>query len=881
MFILYRLVLFCLFSVSIYSSCDLKSEMLASGHFPKLDFTPCAIVNVTVDCSCLSLTDIQPSWFPSYTEVLLFNNNKLKVMPNYTFSHLQHLKILNLSKNDIQEIEIDAFHGLGELENVQLYQNKFCFNDSVKLDRIFQHTPSLTELNIIQNTDCDNVTNSFLTKLTKLRRLEIRYNSDRLYLGPEFTRLRDLKYLKIVGDAQIIDNLTFVYVGNLTGLELSIMNSLNSISSDAFQPLINLKSLRIIDISLNLSYVLSRLGPFQGRNMSEMTLDTISIDVHAERPREDGYLTRNNTQYLRNICVASLSLQNCRIYYITVDAVGGDQLETWNNCLVNLVISGNPLTGNRFALLKLVKLKQLKSVTMSDVFRSCVDYAQFPLHFEEHRLDSQSNGSISTAIEDKETPDHDVLNGLDTSTNVTCAKNHTASIDQRVQIGDSTHFYISENLRYINARRLVISSLVEDHFIIYGAHNAEYLDISDSGFKDFTGIVEGFTSLRTCILSGNDLSKVSIPFFEYLPSMENLALSNCRLERDFMSQHSHVLFKNLTRLRQLDLSSNSLNYLSKNTFLFNSHLQFVNLSRNLFREIPFTLRYTPELRALDLSVNSLSSIDISTTKDLDHHVTKTGYLKLYLQGNVLSCGCNDITFLQWMKTTLVTFDLNGNFTCINEKGERTYILFHSDLESLWRECNGILFLYLSVIIMCLYFIGLCIVFIIYRNKQFLISYLLQTFVGFKISTRKDYKIDVYIGYSDRDYKFPCKDLREFFENSLGYKTFLIDRDLIASVDKASGIVDALNASWRILLVCSESFLKEDDWSMFTMRSAIYTQSPANPARVVVLVHKDCLHLLPTTLIGSVNEEKIIVVSEWKINYEMKQKLTTHLSGDKI
>ncbi|KAK0066954.1 leucine-rich repeat-containing protein 4B [Biomphalaria pfeifferi] len=465
--------------------------MLVSGHYPKLDFTPCAIVNVTVDCSCLSLTNIQPSWFPSYTEVLLFNNNKLKVLPNYTFSHLQHLKILDLSNNDIQEIEIDAFHGLGKLENLQLYQNKYCFYDSVKLDRIFQPTPSLTKLNIIQNTDClvDNVTNSFLTKLTKLRRLEISYNSEHLYLGPEFTRLRDLKYLKIVGDSQIIDNLTFVYVGNLTGLELCHMNSLNSISSDAFQPLINLKVLKMIDISLNLSYVLLRLESFQGRNMSEMTLDTISIDVHEERPKENGYLTRHNTQYLRNICVSSLTLQNCLINYITVEAVGVAQLETWNNCLVNLVISDNPLTGNRFALLKLLNLKQLKSVTMTDVFRYCVEYAPFPVHFEEYRLDSQSNWLIAMTIDNKETPDHVVFNGLDTSTHVTWTKNNTTSIDQRIQIGDSGNFYISENLRYINARRLFISALVNVHFIFYGAPNVEYLDISDSGFHDFTGLL--------------------------------------------------------------------------------------------------------------------------------------------------------------------------------------------------------------------------------------------------------------------------------------------------------------------------------------------------------------------------------------------------------
>ncbi|KAI8779917.1 toll receptor 4, partial [Biomphalaria glabrata] len=67
-----------------------------------------------------------------------------------------------------------------------------------------------------------------------------------------------------------------------------------------------------------------------------------------------------------------------------------------------------------------------------------------------------------------------------------------------------------------------------------------------------------------------------------------------------------------------------------------------------------------------------------------------------------------------------------------------------------------------------------------------------------------------------DYQFPCIELREYLERNLKLSTFIIDRDLLASLDKASGIVDAINSCWRVLLVCSKSFLEDEDWSMFTM-----------------------------------------------------------------
>ncbi|KAK6964486.1 TLR cluster1 member 32 [Biomphalaria glabrata] len=613
--------------------------------------------------------------------------------------------------------------------------------------------------------------------------------------------------------------------------------------------------------------------PFKDRNMTEISLYNVN-NIHTRTdPRVEGYVTYKDTKYLLNICLETLTLMQVHIYYFTLDAFR--YLDTWNRCLVNLYISKNSLLGSELILNRLLTIKTLQRVTITEVFRPCFQFENFPRSSLSIQVKGKSqscskeNDKLSLQESMFTTKDYKLSNFSEENVSLKTEQDSSCGLHQIIRI--------SESLKYLNFRGTVGGQYMFCNFVFHGAQNVEYLDISDGGFKNFTGSVVGMESIKTVILSGNDVSLISKSYLDTAPALENLALANCQLDREFMSIHSGRLFQNLTRLQQLDLSSNLLNYLSTDTFMYNKHLKWLTLAQNQFREIPFSLKYTAELEVLDLRENSLNTIDMASIHQLDKIVTKSGHLQLLLSGNVLSCGCNDLQFLHWMRLTLVTFDQNGNFTCINNRGERTYTLIYPELDALWRDCWGSFFLYLALIILCLYMIGISLAFIMIKNKKFIITYFSQILGLFRVHTKQDYPIGVYIGYSDRDYQFPCKELRIFIERSLKCDTFLIDRDLIASVDKASGIVDALNASWRILLVCSKSFLKEDDWSMFTMRSAIYTQSSANPARVVVLVHKDCLPLLPTALLSSVNDENICVVSEWAMNYEMMQMLTTRLA----
>ncbi|XP_055865833.1 toll-like receptor 4 [Biomphalaria glabrata] len=824
-----------------------------------LRMSPCAYKHVTVDCSGLGLGNIEPDWFPTDSEMILLNSNHLTRLSKSSFSHLRSLKYLDLSYNYIDHIELGAFEGLFGLVKLNLSYNCVSFTGALNTTEVFKPLKALRDLDIIQNQYVSNGNASYtgLHNLKNLRFLSIGYFEENLYLGPEFRLFEKLESLKITGSVKFIQDNAFENLSGLKELHLIQMRDIVNISQKVFEPLKSLTSLQISNLKTDLQYFLTLLKPFVGRNMSEIFLDSVSMHRKKVYQITKGFLGVKDTKYLVNICLNSFTLINSYITYIYPNAMGGSPV--WRSCLRNLKISDNPLEGSSSELYRLLNYKNLETITVNNAFRGCNKFEEFP---------SFMGANISKVASSSEIPVGVTKVQMNKVYNSTLAQSCTPPC----QI-----ITVPKNLKSINFGRLINSMPLDKNLQFVGAKNLEYANVEDSGFHTCVGNIHGLTSLKTAVFSGNKMRDLSETFFDGFSGLENLALSKCLIQRDFMAFQSHRLFQNLKELRQLDLSFNSLNAFSNATFSFNSNLQFLNLSDNQFNYLPFNLKHTPELRVFDVTNNSIITINIDARHELDHLALRNGGFRLFLRGNILSCGCSDLLFLQWLKNTLVELDQGGNFSCIDKDGERSYTLCHQDLESLWRPCWGQYFLSIAVIIVCLYVIVFFIVFLYIKRKTFIISYFLQLFGHFHLRSRQDYKIDVFLGYSDTDYRFPCQDLRAYLEDTLKLTTFLNDRDLLATLNKASGIVEAINSSWRVLLVCSEGFLKDEDWSLFTMRSAMYAQSPANPGRVVVMVHQRCLRLLPTELLSAVEEDNILVVSEWKISYEMGEMLRTRLS----
>lgn len=412
------------------------------------------------------------------------------------------------------------------------------------------------------------------------------------------------------------------------------------------------------------------------------------------------------------------------------------------------------------------------------------------------------------------------------------------------------------------------------YYIISG--KLRYIDLRDNGFRISTGILLDFNMLETLLLSGNDGSVFSETFFDGICHLIQLDLSNCNLDVHFMSNHSARIFQNLLDLKRLDLSTNSLNALNPGTFASNRLIEKIDLSKNRFRSIPFRIENTPNLKLLNLQDNAITTLTLDERDEIDSVATQPAGFRLLISGNILSCGCNNFKFLIWLQTTGASLDDGRNVTCINDEGRLSYVSGVTDLEAVWRKCWGRTFLSVSLILFCGMITGFLLVFSIWKNKTFITSKILLILTGYKLKKPHDYAIGVFIGYAENDFIFPCFVLTKFIEEELHLTTYIYNRDNIPNRDRASSIVDAINASWRIILVVTDNFLCNDDWAMFTTRTAIYGLSPANPARVVVLVLENLQHRLPQEILCSVPEENIFVLASWESSYDLKEYLKTRL-----
>ncbi|KAK6964219.1 TLR cluster1 member 23 [Biomphalaria glabrata] len=831
----------------------------------------CNAYNLTVDCSGLNIKKINSSWFRNSTEIILLNNNAIQKLDNSTFVNLYHLKHLDLSNNMISHIELLAFEGLINLKSLILRYNEITFEQISPF--IFKPLYNLEHLDLIQKltTQKSDAPVLMLQPLTQLRNLSISTVRYVLYFEPEFLNFTSLEALEITGSTRNITDSSFENVKGLKELFLRDMVSMSFMDDHVFVPLKTLTRLRFNTFVIDLQHVLSLLWPFRGRNMSEMFFQGVTTSRLLPNPIKNGFLTQRDFVHLTHVCVESVSLIFGNIYYITANAF--INRTTWNSCLRHVAISGNALVGSSAALFPLGLLANLETVVINNALRPCLSFSPFPSVIVNENCALEPTISDNLSLSD-DISFRTIIRGRDSYK--LQEESYTMTTELFYIVKENIYLELSNHLLSLNLQRLFANFAFSWNIVILGAKKLQYIDISDSGFTTFVGSVQGLSTLRTAILSGNDVSILSESFFYAFYGLENLALSKCQLDKNLFATRSDRIFKNNTKLKELDISDNYLNGLSKGTFSKNSELIYLSLSGNQFKEIPFDLNFTQNLKILNISNNVITSLTAEVTAAIDFLNSKNKGFQLMLNGNILSCGCHDLSFLQWLNSTLVSLDNNRNYTCMSKDGERTNTLTFSDLESLWRQCWGEFFFYIAMIVLCLYIIGVVLMFLVLKNKNFFVSFFLHIVGNFKLHARSDYKTDVYIGYSDEDYRFPCKDLRQHLEKDLKLSTYLIDRDLLASLDKASGIVNAINSCWRVLLVCSKSFLKDEDWSMFTMRSAMYAQSPANPARIVLMVHTSCLSLLPTELLSVVNDENILVVSEWKINYILSEKLRTRL-----
>ena len=204
---------------------------------------------------------------------------------------------------------------------------------------------------------------------------------------------------------------------------------------------------------------------------------------------------------------------------------------------------------------------------------------------------------------------------------------------------------------------------------------------------ELIGPITGLLKLQYLDLSGNFCKFINRTFFQYVPSLQVLNLSNNALSQTFQSDDQSELFMNLRQLSNLDLSLNWITRLSEQMLRNNINLHILNLSFNAMSKFNVAIGHMKKLSILDLSYNQLVQLNLKTRSALNQ--MQTGSIHVHLIGNNLICSCETLDFLKWMHNSRnIHFVKKRNYTC--SFGTKTSVLFDeldTILQQLEKQCS--------------------------------------------------------------------------------------------------------------------------------------------------------------------------------------------------
>ncbi|XP_012939334.1 toll-like receptor 4 [Aplysia californica] len=862
---------------------DMSREQQA--HFPCVVFQEPG--GAVVDCRSRALLDVPTHEIPQNAVKLYLDDNSIDQLRDNCFGQLPHLKVLTISRNNLKQISRCAFCGLAGLELLDLEKNHLDLNASMWENEPFIGLSQLRTLNLLDNKN-DGRQSEFhcrlLSGIYSLDTLSLDTFYGNLTFGVLFANMTSLDHLTLSGGVSTLVNNSFqsLQTLGLKALTIKDANNLHTTELDAFQHLPSLQSLRITSTEQGIEATLRSLYPFRNRSMKTLYFSDIgkSQFVLGASKCYDGVIDAFKVEFLSQICVENFSLLDSRVFVLEGNTL---TRPLWQKCVQTLDISNNPLIGDRISFIQLMhQFKVIKTIRLANRKEAAYNSQRWnnnPVtgvrtcrqkHVDNVALtttDASESGpirSFPTNVAESRNLETFTRSKLEQSShNTSCGHMDNSQQCETLAVEkiSTIYFSIPKTLQILHMESFSRNlGPFSNNIIVTGGKNLRELYLPGNSLKFLSRVIKGISGLETLDISDNDCSVISPVFFQFLASVKTLKIRGALLDSMFMSTHSEHLFRSLTKLRSLDLSNNQLNLLSRDTFQNNSHLQTLNLANNRFTTIPLDLTILPNLTYLDLSRNSISQLSVKDMQLVELHAGTVTEFSLHLTGNMLVCTCSSIQFLTWLQNTKVNLDRPITYSCLTENGTLTTTADFSDVRALWRKCQGQTALLISVIVLCLMSLGFVVTILCWKMKTRLKSFIYRVFLqGFVLHRPRDYRLGVLIGYADADTRLACFTLRDFIHSRLGLSTYVRDINLLPASDMAESIVDAVNSSWRIVLLVTSDYLDRDLWSYFTMKTAAYTVSPSNPGLIVVLLEETVRHRIPACLLRALEEDCILYI----------------------
>ncbi|XP_067658196.1 toll-like receptor 4 [Haliotis asinina] len=710
---------------------------------------------------------------------------------------------LNFSSNRIRSIELDTFKNLSNLVTLDLHDNKLPPTKKSFHDGVFRYQKKLKKLYIHNNVesppDSGSVIGGFSSSypdgafrdLLALEELIIDGMRE-IYFGTGFQFLEQLKSLSLGGgdggtcQTRNLRNKTFENLHSLKTLDVSHCLLLN-IELSSFEKLKNLHSL---DLSFNRYLGLSKAGEAM-YGLQNSSLKILDVSALSRTLGPSITLQTHHMEYFRNIEIEELNITGNRIELIDRNA-----MLYLPRSLKKICIRDNHISFGLY-MLELSILTNLVWFDASHQGSSSLSFDSEKQNSRDRRHSGQNSQPVKWSIT------------LTVPPNATYADFSYCKMTYNIE-----NFHFSRNkLRELNLSHNFFSKWIGP---ISGLTHLEIVDLSHN-FCDFIGNEFGkhFPSIRKLNLGynylGYTLHNGTSTILDDFPLLEDLDISNNKV-RVFPK----TILKNLTLIKRVNLSSNYL--MTWNSDIVNFNMRTLDLSRNLFEDVPSLLRY--QVAAMN-----------------------TKAFRLYFEGNPLRCSCATLTSLIWMTEHASRIHNYAEMQCVDD-GNRKIVMknIHPVILGLRKRCASYIGLTLGIMSLIMLVLCLGIAGIVYRCRwklRYLFYLARMKNSGYAAAEEEgdgpSFEFDAFISYADEDRRFVVEDVRQILEGRLGLRLCIHHRDFLVGEAIAANILNAVKSSRKTVIVLSRHFLRSY-WCKYEVEMAkmesIY--SGRNTLLVVVL-----------------------------------------------
>nr|AVR52704.1 Toll5 [Sinohyriopsis cumingii] len=809
---------------------------------------------LVVDCSHSTLTEVPE--LPRNAVILILSHNELQVLRNGTFSTLSQLLYLTLVSNYIRVIELDAFEGLENLQELILDSNILPLSAQVFPKGVFRHLTNLSHLsmqNIIkdisQNLSYPDDAFGDLTSLTTLKIDGILHP----IFGFGFNKLTKLRVLNFTPKKCFLNTLsneTFLHLMSLTHLDINGCH-IESIQPGTFVPL---HKLEYLDMSNN-----EKLG-MDGFFNATFGLQNSSISILKARKLSPtfhiGVFVKNNIFKF---------LQNTNIRELYADSNNFQIVENgWANYYPSSLEIFS-VRDNRFSFgLYILDLTRCSGMKILYVDQQNTAHSPFPLsdkmitveknaedasftsdsEYEQmkkmlFRRDAvlkenfQYNFSIGVAatqpheihlnkIKQRRDSFRQVIEQTSSLTSTRASgkeKDSAVSSENTYSVGfsfrlppDLQEFYLqSSNLRY---------DIKEFNFL---NNSLQTLNLSGNALFKWTGPIVGLNNLQVLDLSNNLCSDIGKHFFENFNSLEILFIGHNLLGYVIEEDIDGEIFGNLKSLKRLDISDNRISFIPSKFFLGLLNLEIFDVSKNFLQTVDFEINHMKKISQLDFQQNLLSLIPANIRSHLSD--VKSNNISIYLEGNPLKCDCDALDFLKWIdneKSQIMFVNIYNNTCNFNGiiRSFRNLAILINDLD---KKCANYTAVILIASICFAVFIIITVIGLMYRYRWKLRYFYYMTkrryrgYTSLDETTSDNYQYDAFLSYAETNLRLVRFTLLSKLEDE-GLHICIHHRDFLPGKAVSANIANAIHCSRKTVVLLDDDFLSSY-WCMYELNIA--------------------------------------------------------------